>query len=459
VTVLRPIVNSWDVFDTLLTRFLPDPMGVFRIIEQRHAGFFKARLGAQAALDKVGKPYVLHDIYEHMAENGVGRAAARVLLGVELATERQMMFPIRATVDCVAASDLIISDMYLSGEQIASLIADICRLDARYPIIRSNWGKHSGTIWPVILRHYVLRAHYGDNPNADEAVPQKFGIRTVLLRDTELTAWEKSLVELGLTQLAYIQRETRLRSLSGAPDAFLEAACGPYLSLLLACAHQLRERYGEDRVFGFLSRDCDDLARVFRALYPAARALNVDLSRRLARDAAYDEVFGETLPEGCLLVDVVSTGRSVAGFLERVGRRGMMFTCVLWLDHLLAPGAQAGFEYVHRASAFEGTHTRLELLLQSPYPPVTALSYDAASGGLVRGFGQGELLAGEHRRIAMKSEMVSGFLRAIATRGLAPLTAGQSTELMRRGLEVILDADFAGVEFPSFFARELQAPF
>jgi hypothetical protein len=459
VTSPRPIVNSWDVFDTLLTRFVPDPMSVFRLIDRRHPGFYEARLAAQAALDRIGKPYILHDIYAAMEDAGMDRATARKILAEELETERGLMFPIRAAVERVGPHDLIISDMYLSTEQIAGLVADICDLHARYPIIRSNWGKHSGTIWPKILQHYILRAHHGDNPNADVAVPQKFGIKTVLLRDTDLSAWEKSLAEAGLTQLAYIQRETRLRSLAGPPDMFAALACGPYLTLLLACAHYLQTSFGDDTVFGFLSRDCDDLARVFRAVHPAVRALNVDLSRRLARDPTTDEVFGEILPENCVLVDILSTGRSVGAFLERQGRPGLAFTTILWLDHLLKTEDAPGFAYLHKSSEFGGNHYPLEFLLQAPYPPVTGLSHDAASGGLIRSFGPNELLDEERRKIALKSEIVTNFLRAIRTRGLAPLTGAQSQVLIKHSLDVILRANPIDSQFPSFIARETHGPF
>lgn len=459
MTAPRPIVNSWDVFDTLLTRFVPDPMSVFRLIDQRHPGFYEARLGAQAALDKIGKPYILHDIYAAMEAAGMEKAAARKMLAEELETERGLMFPIRAAVERVAPHDLIVSDMYLSTEQIAGLVADICGLHARHPIIRSNWGKHSGTIWPKILQHYILRAHHGDNLASDVAVPQKFGIKTVLLRDTDLTSWEKSLAEAGLTQLAYIQRETRLRSLAGPADMFGALACGPYLTLLLACAHYLQTGFGDDTVFGFLSRDCDDLARVFRTVHPGLRALNVDLSRRLARDPATDDVFRDVLPEHCLLVDVLSTGRSVGAFLARQGRSGLAFTTILWLDHLLKTEDAPGFAYLHKSSEFGGNHYPLEFLLQAPYPPVTGLAYDAASGGLIRSFGPNELLDEERRKIALKSEIVTNFLRAIRTRGLAPLTATQSKVLIKHSLEVILRANLPDTQFPSFIARETHGPF
>jgi hypothetical protein len=118
-----------------------------------------------------------------------------------------------------------------------------------------------------------------------------------------------------------------------------------------------------------------------------------------------------------------------------------------------------GFAYLHRSSEFGGNHYPLEFLLQAPYPPVTGLARDAASGGLIRSFGPNELLDEERRKIALKSEIVTNFLRAIRTRGLAPLTAMQSKVLIKHSLEVILRANLPDSQFPSFIARETHGPF
>jgi predicted HAD superfamily hydrolase len=321
---IKPIVNSWDVFDTLITRFIPDPMQVFSLIDRRHPGldFSTRRLEAQATLDKIGKPYVIYDIYRQMAQAGLAPETASALLREELATERAMLLPVRSAVEQIGASDLLISDMYLPGELIAGMLAEVCDLHGALPVIRSNWGKSSGTIWPKLLEHYVIRTHYGDNAHSDGAIPGQFGINTVLLRDIALIEWEQNLVQLGLGQLALIQRETRLRSLHADAGVFEKLAAGPYVSLLLGYSGYLANIFGEAAVFGFLSRDCDDLASIFRVMSPSIRCFNIDLSRRLTRDAGNDAMFNALLPEDCVLVDGVSTGRSISAMLSRVDRGG-----------------------------------------------------------------------------------------------------------------------------------------
>ena len=370
------------------------------------------------------------------------------------------MLPVRSAVEQVTAADLLISDMYLPGEIIADMVSEVCDLHSVLPIIRSNWGKNTGTIWPKILRHYIIRTHYGDNAASDGIMPQKFGIQTVLRRDVELTEWEKRLASLGLSQLALIHRETRLRSLLADAGAYEILAAGPYLGLLLGYAGYLAKKFSDKPALGFLSRDCDDLGQIFRALFPDIRSFNIDISRRLARDAGNDSVFGDTLPGDCVLVDGVSTGRSVAALLGRIGASGRSFETLLFLDHLLDAKAisetSAGSAF--RSKNFGNRHYPLELLLQSPYPPVAGMEADAASGGLVRTFGPVELSAPEARLVHAKCEIVANFIRAIRLRGLPALTDTQNRGLMQLGMEAILTSELPLLTFPSFFARERFAP-
>jgi hypothetical protein len=463
MALIKPLVNSWDVFDTLLTRFVLDPMQVFALIDRRHQGldFAKRRLDAQAALDRIGKPYVIYDIYRQMVEQGLSPETASALLREELATERAMLLPVRGTVQQVAPEDLLISDMYLPGEIIAGWLGEICDLHGALPVIRSNWDKHSGTIWPKILGAYVIRTHYGDNANSDDAVPRKFGINTVLLRDIDLTDWEKTVAQLGLGQLALIQRETRLRSLRHDAGIYEKLAAGPYLGLLLGYANWLAAEFGEGAAFGFLSRDCDDLGRIFQAAFPSIRCFNIDLSRRLTRDTGNDGFFNEALPENCVLVDGVSTGRSVKALVARIGRSDLAFNTLFFLDHLLSAEviAESSARWIFRSSDFGSRHYPLELLLQSPYPPVAGVAADSASGGIVKNFGRAEHSAPEARIIRGKGEIVTNFLRAIRLRGLPVLTDVQSQALMQAGLKAILESDLEPNVFPSFMAREIFAPF
>ncbi|WP_158923831.1 hypothetical protein [Acidisphaera sp. S103] len=69
----KPVVTSWDVFDTLVARSVPNPNLIFGMVRicGDIADFVQRRMNAQAVLDRIGNPYVLHDIYRQMTVDGL----------------------------------------------------------------------------------------------------------------------------------------------------------------------------------------------------------------------------------------------------------------------------------------------------------------------------------------------------------------------------------------------------
>jgi hypothetical protein len=459
----KPVVTSWDVFDTLLARFVPHPHAALHQVVARHAGFLERRLAAQNALDRFGRPYVLRDIYRQMADSGMDQALVRTCMCEELAAERAMLIPIRRNLERVEPTDLIISDMYLSPEQISDFLFDIGGLEMHRPIVRSNWGKHTGTVWPHVLRRYVLRRHVGDNPKSDIEVPARYNITSELVTDAQATPWEQSLDQTGLGRLALIQREVRLRSTPPDAGAFHAAVAGPYLTLLAAYAWHLVHRFGAAD-YAFLSRSADEAARVFAALHPELAVRQLDLTRRLTRDAHNDGLFAGAVTPSTIVVDMVGTGRSFFRFAERssVAARGLIF--FLFLDMLLgetervelAARRERGQLYCAFTANTGLPHFRLEHMLQAHYPPVVDLSLDLESGGLVRGFAAGDLSRNESGLIGWKSATVSEFIRTIRRRGIADPGQEATIGAMDRALRAILADEAATTPFVSFLARETQ---
>ena len=461
----KPVVTSWDVFDTLVARFVPNPNAVFDMVRARGntADFVQRRMGAQAALDRAGQPYVLHDIYRQMGAEGLPWNEARALLRAEIEIERNLLIPIRGNVARVDPSDLIISDMYLPPELISAFLFDVCDLHIHRPIVRSNWGKHSGTIWPLILDSYVIRRHVGDNPQSDGQVPSTFHIACELVTDSQLSAWETKLNDFGLWQFALIQREVRLRCMPPQFTRFHEAIVGPYLTLLLSFALHLHQRFGADAEFAFLSRSADDQARVFGALFPDIPARNVDISRRLTRDTRLDTIFAAAITPATVVVDMVATGRSFFRFAERIGNPGRGFITFAFLDHLLTDeergwvqqlAADGRFHTVCPVSNTNLSHWPLEHLLQSYYPPVADVALDPRSGGVVRTYGAGDLDAGEIALIGWKSSVITELTRTLVRRGFGEPNQASVVPVMEAAFgEILAQLDIMTL-FGSFQARE-----
>lgn len=462
----KPIVTSWDVFDTLIARFVPNPHAVFQTVETNSnaPGFVRRRMDAQAALDRIGAPYVLHDIYRQMVKDGLTPQDARQLIQAEIAVEHSTLFPIRRNVERVDSSDLIISDMYLSPETISGILFQTCDLHLHRPIIRSNWGKHSGTIWPLVLDTYVIRKHVGDNPNSDQKVPGSFRINCELARDSEFSAWERALHEAGLGHLAMIQREVRLRMIPPDATAFHHAVVGPYVTILVCFAMQLLHRFGRDSEFTFLSRSSDELARVFSSMFPDVPVRGLDISRRLVADRRLDALFATGINADTVVVDMVGTGRSYFRFSEQNGRPERALILFAFLDFLLleAPdravadrrAAEGRLQHICKISGTGAGHWCFEHLLQSHYPPVSGVTVDPASGGVVRVFGAPELDRTEADLIGWKSHAVTQLIRTLRHRGMVDPGADALSAIMLRALKTICDNAAIMAPFTSFRARE-----
>ena len=379
-SIPKPIVNSWDVFDTLLARFV-EPREIFEIVEARHGAgrFIDRRMSAQATLDRIGRPYTVYEIYDVMVQQGsLARGLARKLLREEILVEQENLIPIRRNIARVRPTDLIVSDMYLPPEFISSLLFEVCEMPAHRPVVVSNWGKHTGTIWNELQKAYIIRRHFGDNPKSDAEVPSKFGIECELVSDAAPTAWETTLRGAGMDQFARILREVRLRCMPVNTTVIHEMICGPYVTLLASYAVHLMQKFGEDARFGFLSRDGDDLSRIFRAFYPAIAAFEIDLSRRMIRDPALEPFFSSRINQSTILVDILSTSRSYFEFAERTGSHCKTFATLQLLEGMMAPKEKSVSEERRQTGKLHyfvasqmASHYPLECLLQThirPFP-------------------------------------------------------------------------------------------
>ncbi|MBV8925253.1 MAG: hypothetical protein JOZ74_07760 [Bradyrhizobium sp.] len=462
----RPMVNSWDVFDTLVSRFFVDPIDVLRLVEQRaqEADFLKRRLQAQADLDHVGAPYVIHDIYRRLVASGMEKPRALTMLGLELAIERELLFPIRAIVEMVEPGDIILSDMYLPDEVVFDLVRELCGLDELRPIVRSNWGKASGTIWPQVMAHYAVRTHFGDNHHSDVEAPRKFGIETSCIDNARPTPWEMTVANLGLQQLALLLRETRLRGVTNEAGPLQNVIAGPYLALLYGFSVWLNRSFGPDQRFVFLRRDADDLARVFSTLYPFVDSTTLDLSREIVLSRSFDHILLSRINADSVLVDPLTSGRTVSHFLTRNGNTSTRLATLIHLDDIIAP-SEAGhigtmiesgrLRFLTRKSELPAHHYALECLLQTPWPPVTSLGYDERSGGLVRSYGSShDLTPGEHRLIRAKLRLVREFTAVLRRRGNGVCNAEQALVLIKAALAAIFAERHLVDAFPSFLIRE-----
>lgn len=215
---VKPTIDTWDVFDTMLARYRVEPEVIFEEVARQSGqdAFVALRQQTQARLDSLGKPYSLFDIYDALAASLGDSATAKRLLEAEINAELDNLMPIQRNLARVSPRDLLVSDMYLPPAIVQRALALATGMSGNLPLVLGNWGKASGLIWPALTELYNLRCHHGDNPHADHAVPTGCEIVCERVTDAQPSAWEERVRVAGLPDLARVLRQVRLALISDA---------------------------------------------------------------------------------------------------------------------------------------------------------------------------------------------------------------------------------------------------
>jgi hypothetical protein len=335
-----PQVASFDVFDTLIARRCLEPWRVFEMVAER-AGlpdFAEQRRQAEARV--ITRAYVFDDIYDELASHyGWTPSRRREVQELELACESDVVIPIAENLVKVRDGDLLVSDMYLSEAHIRGLLAK-AGLKAHVGLYVESHGKSSGRVWPRIQSEFKLNSHLGDNPQADAAVPNQFGIATTLTRASDVNLVERTLLQAGLRDLALFCREARLSSWheKASLRALLAVQTSVNLPLLILASIALARRAKElgNPSLSFCSRDCNlwrPLFELIQGKMGLKLKTNYFLTSRIARKKgsdAYLRYAAQHMGAGHLVVDLCGTGWSLAHLADRLG----LSSCdVFLIDH------------------------------------------------------------------------------------------------------------------------------
>ncbi len=234
-------VVSFDVFDTLLYRYVFKPTDIF-ILAQLEARYkykikvpedlFLKRIQAEQKarefyIKKDREDITLDEIYEFLPllYPGFSPRQIGVLKNIELRLESKFntAHPIGKmffdTALRLGKRVIVTSDMYLPASAIARLLKkagynSLVRIRVSSEIKK---GKYTGNLYKKLLReekispHQLL--HVGDNLVSDVAVPSRLGIRTLYLPQVKnilpkafpsLLEWKKSLEGVGYPLESYI---------------------------------------------------------------------------------------------------------------------------------------------------------------------------------------------------------------------------------------------------------------
>lgn len=181
--------SSWDFWDTLVGRRLIKPTDIFSIIEQQMSlpGFAEQRIRAEKISRAGVKETNLERIYRFL---DLPEDLKNSAMELELQLEYRLSFPILANTQCFRSEDIVISDMYLSKNEILK-ICNRCKIpvnpDNLYVSSEVGETKSSGDLYKHILNQRPIQNHIGDNKISDVRKPQKLGIRSSHFKDGAFT--------------------------------------------------------------------------------------------------------------------------------------------------------------------------------------------------------------------------------------------------------------------------------
>ena len=205
------LINSFDVYDTLITRNVNEPKDIFRFIfgvvknddeylelrDRIKYDFPEVRVNAEKkARIKTGKEVTLADIYDELqcfyCLNDIER---KKLVDLEIKTEIENALPIEENLVKVkklrdaGKRVILISDMYLPKGVYNDIFSKVAPVLLNLPLyISCDYGvtKSNGLLYKLVADSekcgFEEWIHVGDNPISDCNVAELFGIKTQLYK-------------------------------------------------------------------------------------------------------------------------------------------------------------------------------------------------------------------------------------------------------------------------------------
>lgn len=299
------MIDSWDLFDTLVARQCGRPDGVFEIIEkEKNIPNFKDNR-------MKNEKNTLEETYSILKKKyGWDEDTTRYLIDYEMRVEEDNIFPIYSNIVKVKPEDIIVSDMYLPLD----FLKKICeKYGIKNKIYVSNGGKSRGYIWDIIKKDgYLIKTHYGDNINSDVLIPKRYGISTVPITNSDFTVNELKFA----TDIRKCMRYVRLQDpyLDPTLSRIYQDNCQYNIPLLLYFCKAINDFVvgGDYKKILFSTRDCMYLYTVFKKLYGSKDSSIFFTSRKcyFSDSPDYDE-YVDSLKRGkTLVVDMQGTGNS-----------------------------------------------------------------------------------------------------------------------------------------------------
>jgi FkbM family methyltransferase len=184
---------------------------------------------------------------------------------LELELEYELSFPINKYLNKIKPGDILVSDMYLSEEQIRNIICKHKIIDN--PLYVHVNHKNSGSFWRRSEIVSKISKHYGDNYHSDILSANRYGVKTEFIDNVELNTPEE-IIESFSPTLSYLIRACRLTTQND--DIFNNCAYTVMLPLVIVLSMYIHDYCKNNDIHEiiFLSRDGYWFNLIFPILFP-----------------------------------------------------------------------------------------------------------------------------------------------------------------------------------------------
>lgn len=281
---------SFDVFDTVITRTVSEPSGIFTIMQKYlENNFFNIdnmlplicdfkniRINYERYAYEHRKNGVeeitLNDIYQYIGDNyNLSDKIILQLQKLEEQVEYENSIPLDSIITEIqeliewGKRVIFISDMYLPCDIIRKLLVKANKNFATMPIyVSSNYKKTKshGNLYHIVKNRenvsYDKWIHIGDNEWSDQKIPMKLGIHVLPIKALKTTSFEKFL-NRNLKYNAYAQILTGISRLARSEkENFLyQIGCNYGAPILVAYVEWILRKTQEHEIkkLYFIARD------------------------------------------------------------------------------------------------------------------------------------------------------------------------------------------------------------
>ena len=323
-------IISFDIYDTLVKRNVPNPRDVFELVEYKYKKmhgidlkFKDIRINAEREVRKenIGYEITFDAIYEH-----INLPNRNDLKSIEIAIEEEICEPnypvIKFFNQCISNGKrvIIITDMYFPELIIRKILkkCNISKFEKLYISSEVGVEKRTGKLFEYVLKDLDIKPnqmiHFGDRRKTDNIIPRLKGISSFYI-SPNIQNTEQIICRDNIPQsMTHRFISNNLYKYNNNSDLFKWGyeAFGPLLLGFCMWVHKKVVENNIERVF-FLARDMNLVEQIYRKIYGEENIYYLEVSRRSLRSAYivasgnFNRIFDHMPRKKYLLIELLNT--------------------------------------------------------------------------------------------------------------------------------------------------------